>query len=143
MLNEQKGFMSFIVLILGVSVVIGIALFSLNMQSRETFFLVHYYYLDSAREQLAKSIQAESHDWIKNEMESTESAARKSILEKFMTMILKISPSILMMQILALQFKIQRKLQSLLGLKLIQKFTLNIYNHFLDNLKVQNMIQMV
>ena len=61
---------------------IGIALFSLNMQSRETFFLVHYYYLDSAREQLAKSIQAESHDWIKNEMESTESAARKSILEK-------------------------------------------------------------
>ena len=30
----------------------------------------------------AKSIQAESHDWIKNEMESTESAVRKSILEK-------------------------------------------------------------
>ena len=60
--------------------------FSLNMQSRETFFLVHYYYLDSAREQLAKSIQDESHDWIKNEMQSSESSARNILLERFINL---------------------------------------------------------
>ena len=79
---KNKGFMSFIFLVLGVIIVVGIAMFSLNMQSRETVFLVHYYYLDSAREQLAKSIQDESHDWIKNEMQSSESSARNILLEK-------------------------------------------------------------
>ena len=80
--NKQKGFMSFIILILGVILIVGIALFSLNMQSRETFFLVHYYYLDSAREQLAKSIQKEVHDWINHEMRLGNSGAKTKILEK-------------------------------------------------------------
>ncbi len=74
--------MSFIILVLGVIVTIGIAIFSLNMQSRETFFLVHYYYLDSAREQLAKSIQKEVHDWINHEMRLGNSGAKTKILEK-------------------------------------------------------------
>lgn len=82
-IKPQKGFMTFLIIILGVISVVGIALFSLNMQSRETFFLVHYYYLDSAREQIAESIQSEANDWLKTEMSSLESDAKNLLLQKF------------------------------------------------------------
>lgn len=82
-LNSQKGFMSFLILILGIISVVGIALFSLNMQSRETFFLVHYYYLDSARDHLAESIHSEAHDWIKQQMSAVHSEIKNEMLSQF------------------------------------------------------------
>lgn len=82
-LKPQRGFMTFLIIILGVISVVGIALFSLNMQSRETFFLVHYYYLDSAREQIAESIQAEAHHWLKMKMSDLDSDSKTYLLEKF------------------------------------------------------------
>lgn len=68
-------------IIMAVAMIIGIVLFSLNVQSRETFFQIHYYYLDSAREQLVKSIHTEAHEWLKREM-SSSSLIKTAMLEK-------------------------------------------------------------